>query len=159
PSPQRSKIVAQGVERCKEFPDLRAETANPAPARCQVWRKTADLSDGRRLPRREALGDASSEAGRVGRVSRQPHTSYSSRRQIMRYPSWLEHLFAGRRAPRRAPRRDAGRTSAAARRPASCRLHLEALEDRVVPSTDFLYVGDAINNTVQRFDATTGAAL
>jgi hypothetical protein len=45
-------------------------------------------------------------------------------------------------------------------RPASrFRPALQALEDRVVPSTDFLYVGDGISNTVQRFDAATGAAL
>src|SRR5262245_24857900 len=37
---------------------------------------------------------------------------------------------------------------------------VEALEDRAVPSTaDILYVGDAGNNTVQRFDADTGASL
>jgi hypothetical protein len=58
-------------------------------------------------------------------------------------------IFAGR--TRRRP--------ACPRQPTRRRLLLESLEDRVVPSTtDFLYVGDGTNNTVQRFDASTGAA-
>jgi hypothetical protein len=64
----------------------------------------------------------------------------------MRLLTWLRNL-----APRPV------RT----RRPASRTLTLEVLEGRAVPSAtqDFLYVGDAINNTVQRFDAATGASL
>ena len=73
----------------------------------------------------------------------------------MRYPSWLKNLavLTGRRS---APQRH----SAVRRRP-DCRLSLEALEGRVVPSasTDFLYVGDGSHNTVERFDAATGEHL
>jgi sugar lactone lactonase YvrE len=69
--------------------------------------------------------------------------------------TWLRTLaFAARSV--------AGRTRRQPPRPRSpVRQHLllEALEDRVVPSAapDFLYVGDAANNTVQSFDATSGA--
>jgi hypothetical protein len=64
----------------------------------------------------------------------------------MRPLTWLRNLA---RRPVRT-RRTAPRT-----------LTLEVLEGRAVPSAaqDFLYVGDGIDNTVQRFDANTGAAL
>src|SRR5262249_56481581 len=70
----------------------------------------------------------------------------AERRDCMRLLTWLRAL-----APRPV------RT----RRPAPRALTLEALEERAVPSAaqDFLYVGDAVNNTVQRFDVSTGAAL
>jgi hypothetical protein len=59
--------------------------------------------------------------------------------------AFAARLFAGRTRRKPTPAR---------RRPV-----LEELEDRAVPSADSLYVGDAVNNTVQRFDAGTGAAL
>src|SRR5690349_1564112 len=72
----------------------------------------------------------------------------------MSLATWLRTLtsavrsFAGR--TRRTPPRS--------RQPARRRPPLEALEDRAVPSADSLFVGDGISNTVQRFDAATGAA-
>jgi sugar lactone lactonase YvrE len=71
----------------------------------------------------------------------------------MKLVTWLNTLTSAARAL-------AGRTRAkrSRRQPTRHRLCLEALEDRVVPSTlDSLYVGDVANNTVQRFDASTGA--
>src|SRR5262245_37587108 len=70
----------------------------------------------------------------------------AERRDRMRLPTWL---------------RTRALRPVRTRRPAPWALTLEALEDRAVPSVaqDFLYVGDAVNNTVQRFDAATGAAL
>jgi hypothetical protein len=65
----------------------------------------------------------------------------------MQLPTWLRTLTAGRRSKSRPPRQARGAPT------------LEALEDRVVPSADFLYVGDGTNNAVQRFDAAAGAAL
>jgi hypothetical protein len=69
----------------------------------------------------------------------------------MLFATWLRTL-------KRAARPLAGLARGKPPRP-RLRLSMEELEDRVVPSTDFLYVGDAGNNTVQRFDAATGAAL
>jgi hypothetical protein len=72
---------------------------------------------------------------------------------VVLLPPWLRTLvctFAPR--PRRVPRR---------RRP----FLLEALEDRAVPSADVLYIGDnasnghGAGNSVQSFDAGTGASL
>src|SRR5262249_43703733 len=69
----------------------------------------------------------------------------------MRFVTWLRSL-----APRPA-----------SPRPRRARLALEPLEERAVPSatSDFLYVGDnasngkSANNSVQQFDAATGASL
>ena len=72
----------------------------------------------------------------------------------MQLPPWLRtQAVAARPFARRTCRRPP-RT----RQPARMRLLLEELEGRVVLS-DFLYVGDNVNNTVQRFDAMTGGAL
>ena len=62
----------------------------------------------------------------------------------MRFVSWLRTLV-----------------SPSARRPHRVRPTLETLEDRAVPSAsqDILYVGDAADNSVKEFNASTGAYL
>ncbi len=63
----------------------------------------------------------------------------------MWFPSWPRKRTVSRHHPA-APR---------------CRPALEALEERAVPSAahDVLYVGDGSNNSIQSFDAQTGASL
>src|SRR5262249_43492023 len=65
----------------------------------------------------------------------------------MRFFTWLRRRTARRLRTRHAPRLP------------RLRLLLEELEGRLVPSApnDFLYVGDAGDNTVKQYDATTGA--
>src|SRR3954454_12245571 len=72
----------------------------------------------------------------------------------MQLPTWLRTLPIAARPIARWTSKRPSRP----RPPTRMCLPLEELEGRIVLS-DFLYVGDGVNNTVQRFNATTGGGL